>query len=99
MPNSARYETDQWRFKDIHPFNLLGLDSINAINDAIPNRMYTYDNFRPNILVKALNGFAWDEVHKNWDMNQMISNEISRILLIELIFEGRMDWFLENWRC
>jgi len=64
MPNAARYGTDRWRFQDSNPFHLLSTDSVDAINKAVPDRSYTYDNFRPNIVVKTLNELPWDE--DNW---------------------------------
>ena len=64
MPNAARYGTDRWRFQDSNPFHLLSTDSVDAINKAVPDRSYTYDNFRPNIVVKTLNELPWDEVGK-----------------------------------
>ena len=64
MPNAARYGTDRWRFQDSNPFHLLSTDSVDAINKAVSDRSYTYDNFRPNIVVKTLNELPWDEVGK-----------------------------------
>ena len=66
MPNAARYGTDRWRFQDSNPFHMLSNDSVDAINKAVPNRTYTCDNFRPNIVVKTLNGLPWDEVGTFW---------------------------------
>lgn len=64
IQNSARYQHDKWRFQDSQPFHLLSTDSVEAINTAVESKNYTYDNFRPNIVVKALNGQPWDE--DNW---------------------------------
>ena len=62
MPNAARYGADRWRFQDSNPFHMLSTDSVGAINNSVTDRTYAYDNFRPNIVVKALNGLPWDEV-------------------------------------
>ena len=62
MPKAARYGMDRWRFQDSYPFNLLSTDSVDAINQAVPDRTYTFDNFRPNIVVKTINDSPWDEV-------------------------------------
>ena len=62
MPNAARYGMNKWRFQDSNPFHMLSIDSVDAINKAVVDRTYTHDNFRPNIVVKALNECPWDEV-------------------------------------
>ena len=49
---------------------MLSTDSVGAINNSVTDRTYAYDNFRPNIVVKALNGLPWDEVgHKSYDIH------------------------------
>lgn len=52
---------DRAAFQDGYPYNILGTDSLEEINRKIPDRNYTWNNFRPNIVVKSDNGEPWAE--------------------------------------
>ena len=54
-------DLDRAAFQDGYPYNILGTDSLEEINRKIPDRKYTWNNFRPNIVVKSDNGEPWAE--------------------------------------
>ena len=58
-------DADLAAFQDGYPFLTLGEDSLKNINDNIPSRNYTLRTFRPNIVIKAVDGQPWAEVSLN----------------------------------
>ena len=56
-------DADLAAFQDGYPFLTLGEDSLNNINANVADKDYTIRTFRPNIVIKAVNGEPWAEVY------------------------------------
>jgi uncharacterized protein YcbX len=91
FPNDA-LNTDVVLYHDMSPFHLGSLESINDLNERLPNPIKIY-NFRPNLIVSGLDA-PFDEVRYEFNAKKNIRCDFKDYWrLIQIGDQVKLRWF------